>query len=219
MSPLHYACKANNFDIVGILLRHKANIKLTDNAGRTPLHVICERCKILWSLRPSDYPDIHVSRSNTESKSIVKSLIDFDADVNARDKFGESPLHKTCKYEDYELVKMLLSLKQSDINLQNIWGQTPLHLACDCGYENIVQLLLTEKLIVLKTDGQGKSPLDVSLEILKRIKDNLAYYIWLDNCDTCDIALYDESLESSSFNYYLNIVNLLTEDNADISKS
>lgn len=218
MSPLHYACEANNFDIVGILLRNKANIQLTDNAGRTPLHVICERCKSLWSLRPSEYPDIHLSRSNTKSKSIVKSLIDFDAEVNARDKFGESPLHKTCKYEDYELVKMLLSLKLSDINLQNIWGQTPLHLACDYGYENIVQLLLAEKLSVLKKDDQGKSPLDVSSEILKRIKDNLAYYIWLDNCDHCD-ALHDESLESSSFNTYSNIVNLLTEDNADISKS
>ncbi|CAC5396492.1 unnamed protein product [Mytilus coruscus] len=216
-TPLHFACESNNFDIVETLLKNKANINLRDNAGRTPLHVICERCKYLTNLRPSAYLDMSVISINTECKSIVKSLIDIDTEVNARDNEGESPLHKTCKYEDYELVKTLLSLKQSDINLQNDSGETPLHLACRSGYENIVKLLLVEKADSSIEDDEGKSPLQISSEILKLIKDNLIWYRWRDNYH---LSYEDDfTTESTTYNHIINIVTLLTEYNADLSKS
>ncbi|XP_052081298.1 uncharacterized protein LOC127719309 [Mytilus californianus] len=221
-TPLYFACESKNFDIVEILLKNKADIMLCDNAGRTPLHAICERCKYGTNLRPSAYPDMSVIRIHTESKSIVKSLIDIDAEVNSRDNAGESPLHKTCKYEDYELVNMLLSLKKSDINLPNNSGQTPLHLACKSGYGNIVKLLLMEKADSFKEDNQGKSPLHISSEILRIIKDNLSWYRLSDNYNLG----YDdfnndcsESMVSTTYNQFTYIVTLLTEYNADLSKS
>ncbi|CAG2245309.1 unnamed protein product [Mytilus edulis] len=120
---------------------------------------------------------------STKRKSIVKSLIDLDAEVNSRDREGESPLHKTCISGDYELLKMLLSTRKSEINLQNCKGQTPLHLACRSGVANVIILLLEEKADIHKEDEEGKSPLQVLLDMLRFIETRKIDFKYLNNVD------------------------------------
>ncbi|XP_063432909.1 ankyrin repeat and KH domain-containing protein 1-like [Mytilus trossulus] len=156
-TPLHFACHRENLDTVEVLLEHKANTKLCNITGKTPLHVICER------LNDSQYlltnkSSMFMIEMSTKRKSIVKSLIDRNAEVNSRDREGETPLHKTCISGDYELAKILLSIK-CEINLQNCKGQTPLYLACKYGAENVVTLLLEENADTNKADNEGITPL------------------------------------------------------------
>ncbi|XP_052064699.1 uncharacterized protein LOC127704622 [Mytilus californianus] len=125
-SPLHFACERRirpDIDIIEILLKNKANLKLCDSTGKTPLHVICERCNFsIYNQREINNSPMFVMDISTKCKSIVKLLIGYGADVNARDNEGETPLHKACRYGDYELVKTILSSKKSDPNLRNNAG-------------------------------------------------------------------------------------------------
>lgn len=187
-SPLHLACQRQNSDIVEVLLENKANIKLYDNTGKTPLHLICERFKDSPSVRPwMDTSLMCVIEMFTKLKYTVKSLIDLGAEVNSCDSEGETPLHKACRYGDYELVQILLSsIKSSNVNLQNFTGQTPLHFACNSGYENICELLLEKKADIYKEDKEGNSPLKVISDILIKIKMYLIVLKSLDNLDAAD---------------------------------
>ncbi|XP_052081268.1 uncharacterized protein LOC127719286 isoform X2 [Mytilus californianus] len=210
-SPLHLACQNKKSDIVEVLLETGANVKLCDNGGKTPLHVICERYKRSFHFRPKIKKSLpmFVFEMSTKCKSITKSLIDHNAEVNARDNEGETPLLLACRYGDYELVKTILSSRKSDLNLQNSKGQTPLYLACEFGDDNIVEILLGGNADSSKEDNDGKSPLHVSLEILKSIKYERKFLKDRDDIDDLN----------TKWNIFEHIASLLIEYNTDMSKS
>ena len=42
MTPLHYACQSDSFEIFNFLREQNVNINQRDNKGRTPLNIACE---------------------------------------------------------------------------------------------------------------------------------------------------------------------------------
>ncbi len=52
-------------------------------------------------------------------------LLAHGADVNARDKFENTPLHWAAVYNGLEAAKALLT-HGADVNARNQWGDTPL---------------------------------------------------------------------------------------------
>lgn len=59
---------------------------------------------------------------------IVRSLLDFKADPDIKDKFGRTMLHIASIDCDLDMINLLLEYK-ADINLRNIGGFTPIHYA------------------------------------------------------------------------------------------
>ena len=56
------------------------------------------------------------------------ALIDADADVNAGDGYGVTPLHHAASENVAGIAKMLIAAG-ADVNVQNEFGHTPLHYA------------------------------------------------------------------------------------------
>lgn len=77
---------------------------------------------------------------------IARFLIDVGADVNvnASDKFHQTPLHYAVKLGNAPIVEALLRAK-ANINAQDATGDTPLHTALEEKRSNLVPLLLKKQ--------------------------------------------------------------------------
>ena len=74
----------------------------------------------------------------------VKSLIASGADVNAKDKNGQTPLHLVCSRGNKEMAELLIA-KGADINAKaNTWHTTPLIAAIRSGHKDIAKLIIAE---------------------------------------------------------------------------
>ena len=81
-TPLHHAIDAGNKSMFRLLLKHDANVKLTANVklprttlattgvGTTPLHLACMKGQ----------------------REFIKPLLEKGADINAKNRFGQTPL-------------------------------------------------------------------------------------------------------------------------------
>ncbi|CAB0041177.1 unnamed protein product [Trichogramma brassicae] len=115
-SPLHLALQHRPNEIVELLLRNGADPNAADKRGWTPLHVVCERCnaddwvKMIFELSAYRYRPLR---------------------VNARNDFGQTPLHLTLDAWDdnYETMELLL-MNGADPTLSDALGSTALHVLC-----------------------------------------------------------------------------------------
>lgn len=95
-------------------------------------------------------------------QSKQEDLIDLDIDCKGKKKnnHGWTPLHLSCYFGHYEVVKILLENKAS-VNVMNDSGDTPLHKASYVGRLDIVTLLLAHDADVFTKNAEGKTPKDI----------------------------------------------------------
>ena len=72
------------------------------------------------------------------------------AQVNAKDRYGFTPLHVACQSSNKEAVESLLKHEDINLTIRDGNGDTPLHEACFHGHEEIVKILLNK----MKTNGK-----------------------------------------------------------------
>jgi ankyrin repeat protein len=89
---------------------------------------------------------------------LVQSLIDGGADVNERDKLGETPLH-VAVVRGYRGIASLLLENGADVNATDVRGLTPVHAAAWRGYRDTVDLLITHGADINARDKDGLTPL------------------------------------------------------------
>ncbi|GHU46459.1 hypothetical protein FACS1894200_00030 [Spirochaetia bacterium] len=120
-TPLHWAAYKNqNPEILKTLLKHDAALIYSqDNYGRTPLHYAAwdnQNPEILETLLKHDAalihtPDndgdtpLHCAASNNEKPQVVISLIRSGANLDVKNKAGETPLEYINKREDQQVIK------------------------------------------------------------------------------------------------------------------
>lgn len=80
---------------------------------------------------------------------IIKSLLEKNADINAKDKDGVTALWLAANGGSLEIVNILLE-NSADINVKDTNGRTALGAARRSGHEDIVQILK-------KADTKAKS--------------------------------------------------------------
>ena len=121
-SLLHFAAENGNKEIVEILLKSGVNpdIHCKDSqGGSTPLILACA----------------------TNGCSVVSTLMEHKADVNAVDTWGNTALtkavHSGCNY----CVRLLLD-NNADPNAYNKWGSSPLQQASRINHLGIMKMLL-----------------------------------------------------------------------------
>ncbi|XP_017110973.1 ankyrin-3 [Drosophila elegans] len=132
-TPLHLAARANQTDIIRILLR-TGKVDAIAREGQTPLHVA----------------------SRLGNINIIMLILQHGADINAKTKDNYTALHIAAKEGQEDVVQILLE-NGAKLDAVTKKGFTALHLASKYGKQKIVTLLLEKGASV---DFQGKN--DVS---------------------------------------------------------
>ena len=121
----------------------------------------------------SAHPDWATARTKTENtplhvavfyrlSEIVSLLLNLDADVNARNTRGETPLHNV---HDPEVLGLLLEAG-ADVNAQDGAGRTALHRVASCSdheqYRGMLRTLIDAGADVTMKDRSGRLPADIA---------------------------------------------------------
>ena len=111
----------------------------------------------------AEAPDISIHEAAiTGNIEAVKKHLAASRDVNAKDKYGSTPLLRTAREGHKEVAEMLIA-KGADVNAKNNRGRTPLHRAANKGYKEIVKLLIAEGADVNAKMEDGDTPLDMAI--------------------------------------------------------
>ena len=178
-SPLHFACSSGSLDVVKLLVRAGAGVRVTC--------LIFEACNI----DISGCTALHLAARYNHA-DVVQVLIDAGADIEARDNSGNSPLHFACRSGSLDVVKLLVragagvrvtdnggytcltiaaltghtetvryavGLKEVEVDHATHNGGTALHWAAHNNHADVVQVLIDAGADIEARDNTGYSPL------------------------------------------------------------
>jgi ankyrin repeat protein len=124
-TPLHYACREGNIEIVKLLLDFGADIDAKNSYSTI-------------------YPifDTLSSKKLDNTLLIIELLIDKGADKDVVDSFGNTLLHQAIEKESMELIEYFIQLG-CDVNATERHDKdTPLHYACLQNNREMVDYLI-----------------------------------------------------------------------------
>lgn len=129
-------------EIMALLLNRGLPVNTPDSSGATALH------------------DALLDDAYTTCKYKIDDLINFGADIKARDNLGRTPLHTAAQRGNKnEGLKALLALRP-DINARDNNGATPLHLAAARGETDVMRQLINHGAWVGVADKENQNPWD-----------------------------------------------------------
>ena len=98
--------------------------------------------------------DIHQAAKDGNIEA-VKQAIAASSDVNAKDRYENTPLHQAAKFGHKEIAELLIA-NGADVNAKRGRGWTPLH---DTNNKKIIELLITKGADVNSKCDNGQTPL------------------------------------------------------------
>ena len=102
-------------------------------------------------------PDISIHKAAYDGNiEAVKQHLAAGTDVNAKGKYGATPLHNTAIKE----IAELLIPNGAEVNAKDGNGWTPLHYAAGRGHRETAELLIAKGADVNAKGADGKTPLD-----------------------------------------------------------
>lgn len=135
---LHTAVMSNDIEKVYKLLESSVDANALDEKGNTPLQLAVENVHI----------DLYIS----------KLLIKYSADVNAKNRIEETPLHEVAWANRLDMAHVLIENK-ADVNAVNIYGERPLHFSAGEDNLEMTQLLIENGADLNSKDKNGYTPL------------------------------------------------------------
>ena len=95
---------------------------------------------------------------------VARMLIEYGADLTAKDKTGMTPLHLASYRGHVDVTRMLIELGV-DLTAQNNEGETPLHLASqEGGVVEVAHMLIERGADLTAQDSEGETPLHLALD-------------------------------------------------------
>ena len=176
-TPLYYAALCGFSNLVKeLIVKHPQHVDTIGGCYRTPAVAALEGrhfelAQVLHRNGSSVDPQGRSGISTLHSAAyygdleMVQVLLDYGADVNAKESTGCTPLNfaleNHSKDLDPRIVPFLLECG-TDPNLQADNGFTPLHRASDSGRIEIVRVLVDHGASVEVQDKQGRTPVDIA---------------------------------------------------------
>jgi len=146
--------------------------------------------------------------------SVVKCLVNQNADINAKDKDQCTPLHRAALNGHLNVVEYLVNQK-AEINSKDKDQCTPLHRAALNGHLNVVEYLVNQKADINAKTQKDSIPLH-----LAALNGHLNVVEYLVN-QKADINAKDKDgwtpLHRAAYNSHLNVVEYLVNQKADIN--
>ena len=194
-TPLMRAVANKHKKVVELLLAKKANVNLAMDIGRTALHYAVmnddlETTGLLLSHQADtnvgsggeyDPPPLHAA----QRVAMVELLLSNHANINARNKSGETALHTAALFNSKEIANALL-LHKADVNAVDKTGRTPLHWAAWRDCPDVALLLLKNGAELTVKDRKGDTPLQIATA--RNNKDVVALLQGYETKKTTDIG-------------------------------
>lgn len=132
-----------------------SNVDIADNDGRTPIMMLqLQDYGMAYSVTGTFLDkDVDVNHADNNgntvlllhtdrhcNKDVVKELIRAGADVNAKNKNGDTALHFALVNGNTDVARFLIK-KGADYNTANNKGKTPIEIAVENGYETVLELM------------------------------------------------------------------------------
>ena len=192
-TPLHYACKHQQLEIVRFLTKEKScSQNITNKSGQLPLHIACDLQSLeLVKLVSSSQCDVHAKTENSVNSSastplhiacrhgtleVIRYLVEQKLcnPQQHRQLYTDLPLHKVLEFGDLELLRVLTTYE--NVNYQDECGNTLLHLACKMGKLEVVEYLVKEMNCQQYQNDEQLLPLHIAcsqnlLEIFKLVSN------------------------------------------------
>ncbi len=156
-TPLHMAVGKNNKDLVETLVAKGADVNAKSKLYIPPSHPLDIGRKMrvtslvfdtMLAFTKSGITPLHMARS----PQMARLLIAKGADVNTKNNWGKTPLHRAAQIGSKEMVELLIA-NGANIVTRDKEGKTPLHLAES---KEVATLLIAD---VNARDNEGKTPL------------------------------------------------------------
>jgi ankyrin repeat protein len=190
-TPLHYAMHEDGrywyddkqephddvFHCARLLLDSGASAEAQNNDGSTPLHVAVSKIQtdeevIRLLIENSTKIDLRNNKGQTAlheaslrgQPNIIQLILNNGADVDASDNSGSTPLHLAISGASQPVAPARVLLKHgASVRVRDEKGQTALHRASQRGLSEVVQLILDHDADVHALDGDGSSPLHLTI--------------------------------------------------------
>ena len=156
-TPLHLAIQWDRFKLAWILLEQGADANAENNNGMNPLYIL----------------SIDQIKDEDDVLYLTLLLLKHGAEVNGRDKYNDTPLHRAIQRDRFKLAWNLLE-HGADANAEDNNGMTPLHILSkgylqikDKNYiprVNIALLLLKHGAEVNSRDENNDTPLHLAIQ-------------------------------------------------------
>ena len=182
-TPLHYACRSGNMDIIKELIHtYKANLNISCDSSGTVVHYACKERKLeLLQMLLSCNPDLSVVDRNSQTTLHLACVSDFIEGVcelltrgsccTAEDVSGFTPMYYACQYSHVQCVESLVEKSEQGLSLltpavldarNTHSGKGILHCACEVGNAKVVQWLIEAGADLCVKDKQNTTPLHLA---------------------------------------------------------
>ncbi|XP_034050488.1 ankyrin repeat domain-containing protein 22 [Thalassophryne amazonica] len=146
-TPLIAACRRGNLKVVEYLLKHRADVSITNKKQRSCLHYVSRRrlslldyllISILMPILLLGY--FLMLQKQRNCVNLMNAVLSTDVNVDAIDYKGNTALHYVCQRKNHRLVLLLLE-KKAKTDIKNNDGETPLDIANRLKVKNIIFML------------------------------------------------------------------------------
>ncbi|KAF5632082.1 hypothetical protein F52700_6601 [Fusarium sp. NRRL 52700] len=171
-TPLHMALECDSDKVLEVLMGHGASLSARtksaeDFFGRSRHFDWSSPKQISKCSAPSGSTPLHIAVLKTQSRQMVRTLLDAGVDIDAKDDDGETPLVMATRARNLEMMQWLLD-NHAAVNAQDNKGQCAVHKVVNNHFYNddaegklepMLQLLHAHGAGFNTRDLEGNTPL------------------------------------------------------------